>query len=216
MSFCISSRDTYFTKFVDIHPEKLALFTQFTYLTNWVKLKEVLMAISESAEKSLSFSSSITSRKIVKKIPGWNDQVRPYRENAKFWFSVWISAGKPLNCELQNIMRRTKNIYHYQVKKCKKAEDQIKKDKLLSALLDPDSEIDLFKEIKNMRKANTLSANKIDDKTKNIEEHFAGLYKTLYNSVDDQDSLQDVASIKLDEKMVDKHANDEKNDDKNK
>ena len=92
-------------------------------------------------------------------------------------------------------MQRTKNIYHYQVKKCKKAEDQIKKDKLLSALLDPDSEIDLFKEIKNMRKANTLSANKIDDKTKNIEEHFAGLYKTLYNSVDDQDSLQDVASI---------------------
>ena len=113
-------------------------------------------------------------------------------------------------------MQRTKNIYHYQVKKCKKAEDQIKKDKLLSALLDPDSEIDLFKEIKNMRKANTLSANKIDDKTENIEEHFAGLYKTLYNSVDDQDSLQDVASIKLDEKMVDKHANDEKNDDKNK
>ena len=110
-------------------------------------------------------------------------------------------------------MRRTKNIYHYQVKNCKKAEDQIKKDKLLSAVLDPDSEIDLFKEIKNMRKANTLSANKIDDKTKNIEEHFAGLYKTLYNSVDDQDSLQDVASIKLDEKMVDKHANDEKDDD---
>ena len=107
------------------------------------------MAISESAEKSLSFSSSITSRKNSQEIPGWNDQVRPYRENAKFWFSVWISAGKPLNCELQNIMQRTKNIYHYQVKKCKKAEDQIKKDKLLSAVLDPDSEIDLFKEIKN-------------------------------------------------------------------
>ena len=28
-----------------------------------------------------------------------------------------------------------------------------------------------------------------------IEEHFAGLYKTLYNSVDEQDTLQDVASI---------------------
>ena len=92
-------------------------------------------------------------------------------------------------------MRRTKNLFHYQVKKCKKAEDQIKKERLLSAVLDPDSDVDLFKEIKSMRKAKTTTANKIDDKTENIEEHFAGIYKTLYNSVDDYDALIEVSEI---------------------
>ena len=158
-------------------------------------VEEVLMAISESAVDSLSFSSSGTSRSNFRKIPGWNTQVRPCRENAKFWFSVWSSAGKHLNCELHNIMRRTKNIYHYHVKKCKKAEDQIRKEKLLSAVLDPNSETDLFKEIKIMRKASSLSANKIDEKTDKIEEHFAGIYKTLYNSVNDHDALHEVANV---------------------
>ena len=159
-------------------------------------VEEVLNAISKSAEESLSWSSGGTPGKPPgNRTPGWNAQVRPFRENARFWFSVWLSAGKPLNCELHNIMRRTKNIFHYQVKKCKKAEDQIKKEKLLSAVLDPDSDVDLFKEIKSMRKAKAPTANKIDGKTEDIKEHFAGIYKTLYNSVDDYDDSMKVSYI---------------------
>ena len=104
-------------------------------------------------------------------------------------------------------MRRTKNIFHYQVKKCRKAEDQIRKQKLLSAVLDPNSDVDLFKEIKSMRKAKSTSANKIADQNEDIEEHFAGIYKTLYNSVDDYDDLIDVAKI-LDSKISNKCANE--------
>ena len=77
-------------------------------------------------------------------------------------------------------MRRTKNLFHYQVKKCKKAENQIRKQKLLPAELDPDSNVDLFKEIKSMRKTKATSANNIDDQTEDIEEHFAGIYGTLF------------------------------------
>ena len=169
-------------------------------------IEDVLNAISDSAGDSLSWSSGGKSGKTsVNKTPGWNEQVRPFRENARFWFSVWLSAGKPLNCELHRIMRRTKNIFHYQVKKCKKAEDQIRKQKLLSAVLDPDSDVDLFKEIKSMRKAKATSANKIDDQTEDIEEHFAGIYKELYNSIDDYDDLMDVAKI-LDSKISNKCA----------
>ena len=169
-------------------------------------IEDVLNAISDSAGDSLSWSSGGKSGKTsVNKTPGWNEQVRPFRENARFWFSVWLSAGKPLNCELHRIMRRTKNIFHYHVKKCKKAEDQIRKQKLLSAVLDPDSDVDLFKEIKSMRKAKATSANKIDDQTEDIEEHFAGIYKELYNSIDDYDDLMDVAKI-LDSKISNKCA----------
>ena len=59
-------------------------------------------------------------------------------------------------------------------------------------MLDPESENDIFKEIKKMRKSKLLVANKIDDKTENIEEHFSNIYSALYNSVVDHDELLNV------------------------
>ena len=170
-------------------------------------LEDILNAVSDSARETLQMTSAENSNPKIKKAPGWNDQVRPYRENARFWFSVWLSAEKPLNCELHNIMRRTKNIYHYQVRKCKRAEDQVKKQKLLSALLDPETEIDIFKEIKKMRKAKPATANKIDDQTEDIQEHFAGIYRNLYNSVDDYEELLTV-SKEIESKITENTGNE--------
>ena len=76
----------------------------------------------------------------------------------------------------------------------------------MAAMLDPDSDTDIFKEIKKMRKSKSIVANKIDDKTENIEEHFASIYSSLYNSVDDYDKLLKVAEDienKLDDKSID-------------
>ena len=161
-------------------------------------IEEVMNAINEAAGETLTWSFGSSGN--TKWTPGWNKEVKPFRDNARFWFSIWLSAGKPLNCELHNIMKRIKNVFHYQVKKCRKAVDQIKKEKLLSALLDPDSNLDLHSEIKKMRRTKATTANKIDDKSDNIEDHFAGLYKTLYNSVDDYEGLIKVADI-LDSKI---------------
>ena len=39
--------------------------------------------------------------KVRKQCPvaGWKTQVKPYRGNAGFWYSVWKTAGRPLNNE---------------------------------------------------------------------------------------------------------------------
>jgi hypothetical protein len=102
-------------------------------------MEDILNAITEAAFDSLPVTSAggATGNDYKKKVPGWNEQVHPFRQNARFWHAIWVSAEKPLNCQLHFIMRRTKNIFHYQVKKCKKAELEIKKQKLLSAMLDP-------------------------------------------------------------------------------
>ena len=168
-------------------------------------IEDVMDAINEAAGESLSWSCGGSEAK--KRTPGWNSEVKPFRDEARFWFSIWLSAGKPLNCELHSVMKRTKNVFHYQVKKCRKAEDQIKKEKLLSAVLDPDSNIDLHSEIKKMRRSKATTANTIDEKTDNIEEHFAGLYETLYNSVDDYDDLIKVSEIL--ESKIDSASNSE-------
>ena len=91
---------------------------------------------------------------------------------------------------MHNIMKKTRNQYHYQYKKCVKAEDKIRSSKLLSACLGEGG--DLFKEIKNLRKCAPVVANSIDGVSDNIPEHFASIYSELYNSADDAEKLREV------------------------
>ena len=65
--------------------------------------------------------------------------------------SVWLSAGVPLNCELHNVMKDAENQYHYQIRKLKRSENLIKKNRLLDACI-INRNGDLFTEIKNLRK----------------------------------------------------------------
>ena len=48
-------------------------------------------------------------RKKYKVIPGWNDLVKPFKEDAMFWHSIWISAGKPLNNTLHHTSHHEKD-----------------------------------------------------------------------------------------------------------
>ena len=66
-------------------------------------------------------------------MPGWNDIVQPIRDDALFWNAVWKSAGKPLNTTLHTIMKKTRNAYHYAIRKCKRASEHLRKDKLLQS-----------------------------------------------------------------------------------
>jgi hypothetical protein len=109
------------------------------------------------------------------------------RDNAYFWHQIWDSCGRPINTQVHNIMKRTRNIYHYHYKKCKKAEEQIKRSKLLSACLGEGG--DLFEEIKALRKAPAVVATSIDGVSENVPDHFGKIYSDLYNSADDATEL---------------------------
>ena len=126
-------------------------------------------------------------------VPGWKEMVKPYRENAKFWHQVWVSCGKPINSAVHIVMKRTRNFYHYQFRKCQKAEENIKKNKLIEACLSNRGE-DLFKEIKSLRSTKQLVANSIDGVKDNIPNHFMKIYSKLYNSVDDAENMAKVSS----------------------
>ena len=89
---------------------------------------DVLETIQTVAEEVLPVPTPSNRAPSIR--PGWLDEVKQYKETAYFWHQVWRSAGRPLNTELHSIMKKTRNIYHYQYKKCRKAEEQIKKNKL--------------------------------------------------------------------------------------
>ena len=80
-------------------------------------------------------------------------------------------------------MKRTRNVYHYQVKKIKKSEEIIKKNNLLDACLNGNS--DVFTEFKKMRQHKPSVAASMDGVKVNVENHFKGIYEKLYNYVND-------------------------------
>ena len=157
---------------------------------------DVLEAVQTSAESSLKYpKSSSESKRKTNLLPGWKETVKPFRDTDYFWHQVWISCKKPLNTVVHSIMKRTKNIYHYQFNKCKRAEERIRKNKLLEACLNQgEGGGDIFKEIKALRHSKQVVATSIDGKNEDIPGHFQTIYSQLYNSVNDAEDLARVSS----------------------
>ena len=160
--------------------------------------KDILGAVEKSAFETLPLMENKNSQRKNTIIPGWKEEVKPHRDTAVFWHQIWVSCGKPINCEVHNVMKRTRNIYHYHLRKCKKSEKVIKKNKLLDACLNGNG--DIFKEIKKIRKSSPLVATSIDGETTDIPGYFQKKYKELYNCIDDKEELQKVKKV-LDERI---------------
>ena len=124
----------------------------------------------------------------VKPVPGWSLTVKPFRDKAHFWHQVWISAGRPLNTQLHKIMKKSKDVYHFQYRKCKKAEDMIVKNKLLDACINGNG--DIFAEIRKLRKSKPPVATNMDGEKHDIPAHFKNIFEDIYNSANDQDELK--------------------------
>ena len=107
-------------------------------------IEDILAAIEKAAYEAIPCNKSKNPKK--PNIVGWNDKVKPFKESALFWHQVWDSADRPLNTELHRIMKRTRNLYHYNIRKCKKTENIIARNKLLDSCLNGNG--DLFKEIR--------------------------------------------------------------------
>ena len=87
-------------------------------------------------------------------------------------------------------MKRTRNIFHLILRKCRKSCDKIKSNKLLEACLNNNKNI--FKEIRKMRMCKADAATSIDGVIVGVENHFAEIYSELYSSVDDKAELADI------------------------
>ena len=86
-------------------------------------------------------------------------------------------------------MKRSRNRYHYEYKKCLKLDEKIRKNKLLDSCLNKGA--DLFTEIKSMRKSNPVIASSMDG-YQDVKAVFREKYENLYNSANDEEKLGEV------------------------
>jgi len=94
-------------------------------------------------------STHVTKTKLS--VAMWANEVQPFKDESMFWHAIWLSAGKPINTQLQTNMKRARNVYHFQIRKCKKMTNTLKKNTLLQACIE-NRDIDLFQEIKKDKK----------------------------------------------------------------
>ena len=149
-------------------------------------LFDILVAFESSAKDYLPQTSQSNPLK-KPTIPRWKEDIEPLRDDALFWNSVWISAGKPMNTSLHAIQKHTRNKYHLQIRRNKRMLDKIKQNKLLEQCLNGTN--GFFSEIKSMRKCSRSTPDVMDGQSDGIPQLFAKKYEELYNSVDDKENL---------------------------
>ena len=121
-------------------------------------MAQTLDCIEVVAKETLISNERKSTRKA--KLPNWKEDVDPVKDTAHFWNAVWKSAGKPVNCHLHSIMKRTRNKYHLEIRKKKRLLERIKHDKMLTSCLERDN--DIFKEIRKQRACKNTCATSID------------------------------------------------------
>ena len=121
------------------------------------------------------------SRPKEKKCPGWLAMVKPFQDDAKFYHAIWISYGKPKDCPLHDTMKRSRNNYHYAVRRLKRNEEEIKNQHLLDHCLKGKSS-NLIKEFKKQNQCRPQKTSVIDGQCtdQNIANNFGKIYKNLY------------------------------------
>ena len=61
------------------------------------KVFESLDLTAKQALPNICGNKKTESSNPKKNIPGWTATVKPFKEDAMFWKSIWVSLGKPLN-----------------------------------------------------------------------------------------------------------------------
>ena len=145
---------------------------------------KVLEAIESAGKECLPSLGGSKKGGNFTPIPGWSEYVKPYKDESKFWFSIWSSQGMPRQGDVFSMMRQSKNQYKYAVRRLKTARNKIQNDKFVSSLLK--GGVNVFQEIKKYRGSKPAVSSRIDNEVgaANIANHFASIYSKLYNRVD--------------------------------
>ena len=133
---------------------------------------------------------------------GWNEYVKPYRDECKFWYDLWSGPGaKERSGYFFDRMREAKRQCMYAVRRTKRRQVQLKEERFAEALA-RGSPRDFYKEARKQMpgKPTTDCINGIvgDD---DIAEHFRQKYNALYCSVPSEASAMQRVERRIQEAM---------------
>ena len=137
----------------------------------------ILEAIEKSAKAEIpstmaTNTSSSSKKKTSNNLPGFNEFVRPLKDESIFYHSMWLSAGKPKDGNLFHFMRESHYKYKYAARKLKRASNSLKNEMFVQSLANGGK--DIFDEVKKSRGNTKTCSGTVDGEVgaKNISQHF--------------------------------------------
>ena len=154
----------------------------------------VLEAIESAGKECLPRSGMCSKRgKAKQKLTGWSEYVSPFAEESKFWYSIWISAGRPMDGNIFINMRHSKRQFKYAVRRLKRCQNILQNERLVKSLLQGNGNI--FEEIKKHRSKPSSFSTSIDGVvgSVNIANCFSEIYGRLYNKVENDEHFSRIS-----------------------
>ena len=118
-------------------------------------------------------------------LPGWNENVKPRKEDSKFWYAIWLSAGRPSTGALHSVMVNAKMKYRQAVRSAQREANSAKASTLLAAAESGDRALlAKMKRVMGSRKTAQEMPSCLEGSVGETEilEKFKELYEELYNS----------------------------------
>ena len=129
------------------------------------------------------------------RLPGWKETCEPLCSKAKFWYAIWLSAGKPSAGELHRLMVVTRVKFRAAVRKAKKEADSARAHIFLQAAECGDQK--LLREMQKVIGSKTQEQELPDSLEgasghTEVVEKFRELYEALYTSAGTEGRMEEL------------------------
>ena len=134
-----------------------------------------------------------------RRVAGWTQYVKPYKDRSILWFRMWLENGRPNTGAVYECMRKTKRDYKRVARWVLRNQEKLSAHKMADALL-ARRERDFWTEVKKKSKGAQASANYVDDAQgdEEIGQLFSDRFNQLYNSVSFEQQDMDELLRKVD------------------
>ena len=160
---------------------------------------DILLSMVETSNTSIPLCGGrrvgSTAKSGCKAIPGWTEEVEPFRMESMYWHRVWLAEGRPSHGWLHATMVKKRTQYHYAVRRLKRKADLIRAGKLFVASME--SDLHLLKEMKAIKGGNLCQTELPDtvagaNGQEEVVEKFKEVYSLLYNSAESESEMCDL------------------------
>ena len=160
---------------------------------------DVMSAVIEASHQAIPMAGGGRGQggKPSRSIPGWKELVAPQQSDAMFWHGVWKSAGRPNSGELFQLMKHTRNKYHYAIRRAERECEALRASQLREAAASGDMALigELKKTLSKQKGGQQVPESLEGEVTEDgILLKFRELYAKLYNSATTEQ--EEVARIK--------------------
>ena len=139
-----------------------------------------------------------------KRLPGWETDCEPLCKDSKFWYSVWLSAGRPAGGQLHRVMVSTRVKFRAAVRRARSKANSARAHVLLDAAARGDQAL-----MQEMRKVlgSKHQPQEVPDVLEGeagpgpVLEKFRSLYAALYNSAGSPAKMLELGELM--ERMID-------------